>query len=111
MNNICVIEDLEMIPKTVTVQERLDKGDMRVLENGAYIPATLRQGLGIISNFRTLLLKQCQLSCLWRKVGDITAVRLERARGGGRVLVDNDHHIYLMTCDLALAVPNCPSKY
>ena len=42
MSSLYVTEDLEIIPKTVTVRERLDKGDMRVLENGAYILATLR---------------------------------------------------------------------
>ena len=84
---------------------------MRVLGNGAYVSATLRRGQGITTNFRTLLIKQRQLSCWWRKVIDITAARLERARGGGTVLVDDDQHMYLMTYDLALVVPNCPTSY
>ena len=44
--------------KTVMVRERFDNGDIMVIENGAYIPATLRQGQGVIADFRTLRLKQ-----------------------------------------------------
>ena len=61
MSNLFVTENLEVITKTVTVRERFDNGDMMVLENGAYIPATLRRGQGIITDFGTLLLKQRQL--------------------------------------------------
>merc|ERR1711867_276289 len=61
--------------------------------------------------FGTLLLKQCQVPCQWKKVRDITAGQLERARGGGTVLVDDDQHIYLTTYDLALVAPNCPTNY
>ena len=89
----------------------MNKGDMRVLGNGAYILATLRQGQGITINFGTLLIKQRQLSCWWRKVIDITAAWLERARRGGTVSVDDDQHMYLTTYDLALVVPNCPTSY
>ena len=111
MSNLFVTENLEVITKTVTVRENFNNGDMMVLKIGAYIPATLRQGQGIITDFKTLLLKQCQVSCRWKKVRDITAVRLEKARGGGLVLVDDDQHMHLTTYDLAPVVPNCPTNY
>ena len=63
MSNLFVTENLEVITKTVTVRERFDNRDIMVLESGAYIPATLRQGQGIITDFRTLLLKQRQVPC------------------------------------------------
>ena len=50
-SNICVMEDLDIIPKTVSVQERLNKGDMRVLGKRAYILTALRQGQGITMKF------------------------------------------------------------
>ena len=84
---------------------------MMVLENVAYIPATLRQGQGIITDFGTLLLKHCQVPCQWKKVNDITMAWMERTKGGGMVLVDDDQHVYLTTYDLALAAPNCPTNY
>ena len=111
MSNLFVTENLEVITKTVTVRERFDNRDMMELEIGAYIPATLRQGQGIITGFGTLLLKQCQVPCRWKRVRDITAVWLEKARGGGTVLVDDNQHMHLTTYDLALAVPNCPTNY
>ena len=82
-----------------------------VLENGAYIPATLRQGQGIVMDFGTLKLKQRQVPCRWKKVKEITAAWMERTKGGGKVLVDDDQHVYLTTYDLALAAPNCPTNY
>ena len=42
-SNICVMDGLDIIPKTAPVQERLNKGDMRVLENRAYILTALRR--------------------------------------------------------------------
>ena len=84
---------------------------MMVLENGAYIPATLRRGQGIIKDFGTLLLKQRQVPCRWKKVRDITAVLLEKTRGGGSVLVDDNQHMHLTSWSLAPAVPNCPTNY
>ena len=42
---------------------------------------------------------------------DITAVRIERTKGAGMVLVDDDQHIYILTFDLAPAAPNCPTNY
>ena len=77
MSNLFVTENLEVITKKVSVRERFDNEDMMVLENGAYIPVTLRQGQGVIADFGTLLLKQRQVPCRWKKVRDITAVRLE----------------------------------
>ena len=56
ISNLFVTENLEVITKTVTVRERFDNGDIMVLENGAYIQVTLRQGQGIITDFGTLLL-------------------------------------------------------
>ena len=70
---------------------------MMVLENGAYIPATHRQGQGIVTDFGTLLLKHRQVPCRWKKVKDITAAWMERTKGGGTVLVDDDQHMYLTT--------------
>ena len=84
---------------------------MLVLENGAYIPATLRQGQGIVTDFGTLLLKKRRVPCRWRRVRDITAVRIERTKGAGTVLVDDNQHIYIPTFDLAPAAPNCPTNY
>ena len=66
MSNLFVTENLEVITKTVMVQERFDNGDMMVLENGAYILATLRRGQVIITDFGTLLLKQRQVLCRWK---------------------------------------------
>ena len=111
MSNLFVTENLEVITKTVTVQESFNNGDMMVLENGAYIPATLRQGQGIVMDFGTLLLKQRQVPCRWKKVKEITAAWMERTKGGGKVLVDDDQHMYLTTYDLALAAPNCPNNW
>ena len=111
MSNLFVTENLEVITKTVTVQESFNNGDMMVLENGAYILATLRQGQGIVMDFGTLKLKQRQVPCRWKKVKEITAARMERTKGGGKVLVDDDQHVYLTTYDLALAAPNCPTIY
>ena len=51
------------------------------------------------------------MPCWWKKVRDITAVRLEKTRGGGLVLVDDNQHMHLTTYDLALAAPNCPTNY
>ena len=42
MSNIFVTEYLEVITRTVTVRESFNNGNMMVLENGAYIPETLR---------------------------------------------------------------------
>ena len=42
MSNLFVTENLEVITKAVTVRGRFDNGDKIVLENGAYIPVTLR---------------------------------------------------------------------
>ena len=57
---------------------------MRVLENGAYILATLRQGQGIITHFGSLLLKQRQLSVRWTKARD------PKARVAQRVIMNPD---------------------
>ena len=84
---------------------------MMVLENGAYLPATLRHGQGIVTDFETLLLKHRPVPCHWKKVKDVTAAWMERTKRGGTVLVDNDQHVYLTTYDLALATPNCPTNY
>ena len=111
MSNLFVMENLEVTAKTVTVRERFDNGDMMVLENGAYLLATLRQGQGVIADIGTLLLKQRQVPCWWKRARDITAVRLERTRGGGSVLVDNNQDVHLTTYDLAPAAPNCPTNY
>ena len=46
----------------------------------------------------------------WKKVKDITAAWMERTKGGGMVLVDDDQHVYLTTYNLALATLNCPTK-
>ena len=80
MSSLFVTENLEVTVKTVTVREMFDNWDIMVIENGAYIPATLRQGQGVIADFGTLLLKQCQVPCRWKRVRDITAVRLERSQ-------------------------------
>ena len=74
MMSLFVTENLEVTVKTVTVRERFDNGDIMVIENGAYILATLRQGQGVISDFGTLLLKQRWVSCRWKRVRDITTV-------------------------------------
>ena len=58
MSDLYVTESLEVITKRVTIRESFHNGDMMVLENGAYIPAALRQGQGIVTDFRTLLLKK-----------------------------------------------------
>ena len=42
---------------------------------------------------------------------DITAVRIERTKGAGTVLVDDNQHIYIPTFDLATTAPNCPTNY
>ena len=63
MMSLFVTENLEVTVKTITVRERFDNGDIMVIENGAYIPATLRQGQGVIADFGTLLLKQHQVPC------------------------------------------------
>ena len=42
---------------------------------------------------------------------DITTVRIEKTKGAGTVLVDDDQHIYITTFDLATAAPNCPTNY
>ena len=57
MSSLFVTVNLEVTVKTVTLRERFDNGDMMVIENGAYILATLRQGQGVIADFGTLLLK------------------------------------------------------
>ena len=44
MSSLFVTENLEVTVKTVTVREMFDNWDIMVIENGAYIPATLRQG-------------------------------------------------------------------
>ena len=41
----------------------------------------------------------------------INAVRIERTKGAGTVLVDDDQNIYIPTFDLATAAPNCPTNY
>ena len=51
------------------------------------------------------------MPCQWKKVRDITAVRIERTPGAETVLVDDDQHIYIPTFDLAPAAPNCPTNY
>ena len=51
MSNLLVTENLEVTTKIVTIRENFHNGDMMVLENGAYIPATLRQGQGIVTDF------------------------------------------------------------
>ena len=58
MEDLYVRESLEVITKRVTIRESFLNGDMMVLENGAYIPAALRQGQGIVIDFVTLLLKK-----------------------------------------------------
>ena len=62
-SNICVMEDLDIIPKAASVQERLNKGDMRVLGNRAYVLTALRGGQGITMKFGTPLIKQHQVLC------------------------------------------------
>ena len=57
MANLFVTESLEVVTKGVTVRENFHTGDMMVLEIGACIPAPSWQGEGIITDFRTLLLK------------------------------------------------------
>ena len=111
MSSLFVTENLEVTVKTVTVREMFDNWDIMVIENGTYILATLRQGQGVIADFGTLLLKQCQVLCRWKRVRDITAVHLESTQGGGLVLVDNDQHMHLTTYDLAPASPKCPTNY
>ena len=68
-------------------------------------------GQGVNADFGTLLLKQCQVPCHWKRVRDITAVRLERPQVGGSVLVDDNQHMHLTTYDPAPTVPNCPTNY
>ena len=58
MSDLFITENLEVITKRVTTRESFHNGDIMVLENGAYIPATLRQGQGIVTDFGTLLLKR-----------------------------------------------------
>ena len=58
MSDCFVTEKLEVIAKRVMIRESFHNGDMLMLENGAYIPATLRQGQGIVTDFGTLLLKK-----------------------------------------------------
>ena len=111
MSDLFITENLEVITKTVTVRENFLNGDMMVLENGAYIPATLRQGQGIVTGLGTLLLKKRRVPCRWKRVKEITAVWIERTKGVGTVLVDNDQHIYIPTFDLATAALNCPANY
>ena len=93
MSDLFVTENLEVTTKIVTIRENFHNGDMMVLENRACIPATLRQGQGIVTDFRTLLLKQRRVPCRWKKVKDITAVWIERTKRAGTVLVDDDQHI------------------
>ena len=95
MSNLFVTENLEVTKKIVTIRENFHNRDMMVLENRAYIPATLRQGQGIVTDFRTLLLKKRRVPCQWKKVRDIIAVRIERTKGAGTMLVDDDQHIYI----------------
>ena len=64
MSDLFITENLEVTTKIVTIRENFHNGDMMVLENGAYIPATLRQGQGIVTDFGTLLLKKRRVPCL-----------------------------------------------
>ena len=111
MSYLLVTENQKVTIKIVTIPENFHNGDMTVLENGAYIPATLRQGQGIVTDFGTLLLKKQQVPCQWRRMRDITTVRIERTKGAGMVLVDNDQHIYIPTFNLATTALNCPTNY
>ena len=65
-------------------------GGNKVVKNGAPIPATLRQGQGINTDFGTLWLRGWQTQCQWKKVRDITVIRLQRIHLGGSVLVDDN---------------------
>ena len=56
MVSLLVTESLEVTMKRVIVREDFDTGDIMVTDNGISVTATLRQGQGVISNFRTLLL-------------------------------------------------------
>ena len=57
MMSLFVTDNLEATVKTVTVRERFNSRDIMVIENGADIPATLRQGQGVIADFGTPPLK------------------------------------------------------
>ena len=111
MSSLFVTENLEVTVKTVTVREMFDNWDIMVIENGAYIPATLRQGRGVLADFGTLLLKQRQVPSRWRRVRDINAVRLERSQEGGSVLVDDNQQVHFTTYGPAPVAPNCPTNY
>ena len=50
------------------------KGEQEVIENWASIPADLRQGQGINTDFGTLWLRRRRTPCQWKKVRDITAI-------------------------------------
>ena len=51
------------------------------------------------------------MPCRWKRVRDITTVRIERTKGAGTVLVDEDQHIYIPIFNRAPAAPNCPTNY
>ena len=50
------------------------KEEQKVMENRASIPADLRQGQGINTDFGTLWLRQWRTPSQWKKVKDITAI-------------------------------------
>ena len=111
MVSLFVTKNLEVTIKTVTVREGFDGRDILVMENRASIPATLRQGQGVIADFGTLLLSCRWTPCRWRKVRDITAIRLKRISSGGSVLVDDNQQVHLTTYGPAPVAPNRPKNY
>ena len=108
MESLFVTESLEVTIRTVTVREEFDTGDIVVRENGVSIPAKYKQDQGMVADFGTLVFRQHRAPCQWKRVWDITAVRLPQIGTGGTGLDDDDQQVHVTLHDTVAESPNFP---
>ena len=111
VNALFITEDLEVTVRTVTIQETYDTGDLLVIENGVAIPAAYKMELGVVADFGTLTFYRNRVPCPWKRVRDISAIRLPPVGLGGVGLADERQGVHITIHDPVMEPANCPSNY